>query len=274
MSAVLRTASVWIAAFVLAVFLGAFLAALTAYQLTSEGTGKRILQRSVVVTTEVDALLPAIEEDLEVRTSSGVPETVTVRNFPIAVQLTRDEARNLRGPALRDRIVTLAADKLYEDGGGAWASGDPAATPAVERFSAAGAINYGLGWIRDSTNLGLLVLAVFLALMTLTMAVMTMAIMPWDMRLLVAGGVSLLAGLPLLAGAVAVRFVFRTADAEGDPFVQRMLDIGVDAMWVAIRNALVMCLVGFALVLIASALLWWISRQSPHTGQSALDTYR
>jgi hypothetical protein len=274
-SNVLRTASVWVAAFVLAVFLSAFLAALTAYQLTSEDTGKRILERSVVVTTEIDTLLPAIEEDLDQRVDSGVAETVTVNRFPIAISLTREEATNLRGAALRDRIVELAADKLYDDGGGAWSSTDPAAVRNIERVSAAGAINYGLGWIRDSTNLILLVLVVLLALMTLTMAAMTMAIMPWDMRLLVMGGVGLLAGLPALAGAVAVRFMFRTADAEDDPFVEGMLDIGVDAMWVAIRNALVVSVVGFALVMIASGLLWWLSRQSqPPAGRTALDTYR
>jgi hypothetical protein len=274
-SNVLRTASVWVAAFVFAVFLSAFLAALTAYQLTSEGTGKRILERSVVVTTEIDTLLPAIEEDLDTRVSSGVADTVTLNRFPIAVTLTREEATNLRGGELRDRIVELAADRLYDDGGGAWSSGDPTATRNIERASAAGAINYGLGWIRDSTNLILFVLVVVLALMTLTMAGMTMAIMPWDMRLLVMGGVGLLAGLPALAGSVAVRFVFRTADAEGDPFVEGMLDIGVDAMWVAIRNALVVSLVGFLLVMIASGLLWWLSRQSqPPTGRTALDTYR
>jgi hypothetical protein len=252
----------------------AFLASLTAYQLTSEGTGKRILERSVAVTTDIDALMPDIEEDLEARTAGGAPSTVTIRNFPIEIDLTGQEATSLRGALLRDSILEKAADRLYDDGGDAWASGDPAASRDIKRISAAGAINYGLGWIRDSTNTILLILTVLMAMMTLTMAVMTLAIMPWDMRLLVAGGVALFAGLPSLAGAVAVRFVFRTADAEGDPFVEGMLDIGVDSMWVAIRNALVVSLLGFALVLIASLLLWWISRQAgPPAGRTALDTY-
>lgn len=272
---VLRTASVWIAGFVLAVFLTLFLVSLTTYQLTSEGTGKRILERSVAVTTDIDSLLPSIEEDLDTRTENDVPETVTIRNFPIAIELTGEEASTLRGPLLRDLILERSADRLYDEGGGAWTSGDPTASRDIKRLSAAGAINYGLGWIRDSTNLILLITTVLLAMMTLTMAVMTLAIMPWDMRLLVAGGVALFAGLPSLAGAVAVRFVFRTSDAQGDPFVKGMLDIGVDAVWVAIRNALVVSLLGFAMIAIASLLLWWISRQSePPAGQSALDTYR
>ena len=68
----------------------------------------------------------------------------------------------------------------------------------------------------------------------------------------------------------ALRFVFRTADGEGDPFVEGMLDLGVDALWVPIRGFLVLSVFGIALILIATLLLWWTSRLSP-PGQSALD---
>jgi hypothetical protein len=81
--------------------------------------------------------------------------------------------------------------------------------------------------------------------------------------------------LPALTGAAVVRLAFASAGGDGDPFVQGMLDIGVDANGVAIRNALIVSLFGFALILLASLLLWFISRQSqPPRGQSALDTYR
>jgi hypothetical protein len=270
---VLRTATVWVAAFVLTVFVALLFLVITAYQLTSEDTGQRILRRAVAVETDIDAVLPALEARLDTAYDEGGvdAQTVPVPGFPIAAELTLDEVDTLRGPALRQRILDESAQRLYEDGGSAWTDNDPDASRDVERVSTAGAIDYGLGFIRDSTNTVLLVVAVLLGIIVIGLAGVLLIVLPWDMRLLVAGGVAAFAGLPLLAGAVALRFVFRTADADGDPFVEGMLDIGVDAMWVPIRNFLALSLLGFALILLATLLLWWSSRVQA-AGHSALDT--
>ena len=268
---VLRTASVWVAAFILGLFLAGFFLAITAYQLTSESTGQRILRRAVAVETDIDAVLPGIENGLHAAAEDAEGDTVIAPGFPIPIEFTTEEAATLSGPELRARLLDGAAKRLYEDGGSAWAANDPEASRDVERVSAAGAIDYGLGFIRDSTNTVLLVVAVLLGIIVIGMAGVLLVILPWDMRLLLAGGVAAFAGLPGLAGAVAVRFVFRTADGEDDPFVEGMLDLGVDAMWVPIRNFLALSLLGFAFILIATLLLWWSSRLHA-AGQSALDT--
>ncbi len=268
---ILRTATVWVAAFILALFLAAFFLTLTAFQLTSDDTGQRILRRSVAISTDIDTVLPAIETDLAAAIAEGDSATVTVPGFPIPVELTREEAATLRGPGLRERILDVAAQRLYDDGGSAWAAGDLDAKRDVERVSTAGAIDYGLGFIRNSTNTVLLIVAVLLAIIVVVLAGVLLLILPWDMRILIAGGVTVFAALPSLAGAVALRFVFRTADGEGDTFVEGMLDLGVDAMWVPIRGFLVLSLFGVALILVATLLLWWTSRLTP-PGQSALDT--
>ena len=268
---VLRTATVWVAAFILGLFLAAFFLTLTAFQLTSDDTGQDILRRSVAISTDIDAVLPGIETDLDAAAAEGDSPTVTVPSFPISVELSREDAATLRGAALRERILDDAAQRLYDDGGSAWAGGDVDARRDIERVSTAGAIDYGLGFIRGSTNTLLLIVAILLAIIVVGMAGILLVILPWDMRLLIAGGVTVFAALPSLAGAVALRFVFRTADAEGDLFVEGMLDLGVDAMWVPIRSFLVLSVFGIALILIATLLLWWTSRLSP-PGQSALDT--
>jgi len=268
---VLRTATVWVAAFVLGLFLAAFFLTLTAFQLTSDDTGQDILRRAVAISTDIDAVLPGIEADLDAVAAEGDSPTVTIPGFPIPVELTREEAATLRGAGLRERILVEAAQRLYDDGGSAWAAGDLEAKRDVERVSTAGAIDYGLGFIRDSTNTLLLIVAILLAIIVVGMAGVLMVILPWDMRILIAGGVTVFAALPSLAGAVALRFIFRTADAEGDLFVEGMLDLGVDAMWVPIRGFLVLSVFGIALILIATLLLWWTSRLSP-PGQSALET--
>ncbi|HEY5639238.1 MAG TPA: hypothetical protein VIW01_04250 [Dehalococcoidia bacterium] len=268
---VLRTATVWVAAFVLALFLAAFFLTLTAFQLTSDDTGQRILRRAVAISTDIDAVLPGIEADLDTPAADGDSPTITVPDFPIPVELTLEEAATLRGGALRDRILEDAARRLYDDGGSAWAAADLEARRDVERISTPGAIDYGLGFIRDSTNTVLLIVAVLLGIIVVVMAGGLMAVLPWDTRILIAGAITTVAALPSLAGAVALRFVFRTADGEDDRFVEGMLDLGVDAMWVPIRSFLVLSLFGIALILIATLLLWWTSRLSP-PGQSALDT--
>ena len=267
---VLRTATVWVAAFVLALFLTAFLLTLTAFQLTSDDTGKDILRRSVAISTDIDAVLPGIEADLDTIAAEGDSPTVTVPGFPIPVELTHEETATLRGTDLRERILDEAAQRLYDDGGSAWAAADVEANRDVERVSTAGTIDYGLGFIRGSTNTLLLIVAVLLAIIVVGLAGVLMVILPWDMRILVAGGITVFAALPSLAGAVGLRFIFRTADAEGDPFVEGMLDLGVDAMWVPIRSFLVLSVFGIVLILLATLLLWWTSRLSP-PGQSALD---
>jgi hypothetical protein len=267
----LRTASVWFAALVLAVFLAAFLVTVTAFQLTSEDTGQRVLRRSVAASTGIDDAMPRIQSDLDRLSDSGDSGPLLVPGFPIPVTLTAEEAADLRGAELRDAILDRAASRLYDEGGSAWAAADPEADRHIERVSAAGAMDYGLGFVRDSTNNMFLVMTVLLAIIVLGTAGVLLVILPWDLRLLVTGGVALMAGLPPLAGAVALRFVFRTANDDGDPFVQALLDLGVDSMWVPIRNFFVLSSFGFLVVLIATALLWWTARQAPG-GQTALDT--
>ena len=106
---VLRTATVWVAAIVLAFFLTAFFLTLAAVQLTSDDTGQDILRRSVAISTDIDAVLPGIEANLDAAAADGDSPTVTVPGFPIPIELTREEAAALRGVALRERILDDAA---------------------------------------------------------------------------------------------------------------------------------------------------------------------
>ncbi len=69
------------------------------------------------------------------------------------------------------------------------------------------------------------------------------------------------AALPSLATAVAVRFGFRTAQEEADPFVSGLLDLGVEAMMVPIRNYLALTVLGFTVLLLTLVFIWASSRQ-------------
>lgn len=265
----LRMASVWIIAFILAAVLAAFLASVTAMQLTSEDTGARVLRRSVAVATDIDALLPRLQEQLRAQAESSNAETVQVPGFPLPVELTREEALTLEGDELRDRILDKAGDTLYDDGMSAWTATDPDADRSIERLSSAGLLDRGLGLISGDRHTAFMVLAIVLGFIAVSLGVLLALALPWDGRLIALGGIGLLASLPPLAAAVAIRFAFRTAETDGDPFLDGLLDIGADSMWVPIRNFFTLTLLSVVVLLAGSALLWWESKNVRITGQTA-----
>lgn len=260
----LRIASQWVLGALLAVALAALFLALNAFQLTSEGTGQRLLRRAVAVTTGIDALLPAVQEELREAARESEGEEVRVPGFPIPVELTREEALSLSGPALRARILKEAARRLYDEGMSAWAEGEPPGEQDVEAVSTAGALHQGLGLITEENHTRILIALVVLAAISLALAALLLAaVSSWYGRLIALAGVTLVAALPSLAAAVAVRFGFRTAQEEADPFVDGLLELGVQAMGLLIRNYLTLSALAFAVLAVAMGLVWAAGRAGP-----------
>ena len=261
-SSLLRIASQWLLALVLTIVLTLFFLSIAGAQITSEGTGQRILRRAIAVMTEIDADLPRIEAGLHKAAAEGQGETVRVPDFPIPVDITREEAGTIDGARLRDRILEESARRLYDDGMSVWAAADPNARQSIERVSTAGIIEQGLGQVRGSRHTAFIVATVLLGLISAALtAILAISIRSYYVRLLAVGGVVLVAALPLLAGAVAIRFGFKTGETEADPFVKGLLELGVDAMWIPIRDYLVLSMLGFALVAVAASCLWWQARE-------------
>ena len=183
--------------------------------------------------------------------------------------LSREEAETLAGSELRDRLLNRSAELIYDHGMSVWTGGDPSASRDIERLSAAGLVDRSLGMIRGSTHTAFLVITVVLGIITLALGVLLWAMLPRDGRLLAMGGATLAATLPLLAAAVAFRFAFRTAEADGDPFVEALLDIGADGAWVPIRNFFTITLLGMGLLGTGSALIWWEAKALANEGRLA-----
>jgi hypothetical protein len=266
---VFRTASVWVTAFLLAIVLTAFLGAVTMTQLTADDTGKRVLRRSVATTTGLDASLPQIEAALREAAVRSPEAMVQVPDFPIPVLIPREEAMTLSGPALRDRILQESAEALHDSGMSAWAAADPNANQSPERASTAGLMKEGFGLISSSTHNFFLVVAILLGVIVLGMAGILVIALPWDARLPAMGIVGLLASLPPLAAAVGVRFAFRTAETDGDPFLDGLMNLGADSMWVPIRNYFTLTALSFAVLIVGSLLLWWEARNVRIQGHPA-----
>ena len=265
----LLAASQWLIGASLAVMLTLLFLAVTAVQLSSQSLGERILRRSVAVSTNIDAILPDLQVALEAEAREGDMDPVRVPDFPIAVDIPRDEALSLEGMALRERILSEAGATLYRDGMSAWAGADDDGDQRIETISVAGALERGLGLIMDKNHDRMVIAAVVLGFLSAVLAAILVAsVRSWG-RLIVLGAATILAALPLLAAAVGVRFAFRTAQEEADPFVYGLLELGVEAMWVPIRNYLALTALGFAVMLVALMFIWASSRWATSPADTA-----
>jgi hypothetical protein len=92
------------------------------------------------------------------------------------------------------------------------------------------------------------------------------------LRLLALGAAVTAASIISLAAAVAVRFALRTAETGADPFEEQLIDLGVDTVWLFIRNYLILSMLGFALSGVASVFLWLESRGSAQTPVRTFDS--
>ncbi len=259
---VLRIASQWLLGAILAVLLTGLFLAITAVQLTSQDTGQRILRRAIADTTQIDAILPAIQTNLRAAAQDSTANQVRVPDFPIPVDLTRDDALRLRGDELRARLLDQAARRLYQDGTSAWSAADPDADQDIEPISTAGALHRGLGLITEDNHDRILITASVLGFLSIVLAAVLLSAVRSYARLIALGAVLLAAALPSLAGAVAIRFGLRTAEEEADPFVTGLLRLGVDSMWVPLRNYLAFSSLGFAVLALGVFLLWWQARHA------------
>lgn len=213
-------------------------------QITSSGAGSRLLARTVAETTNLDASTPAIETSLRESASQGAQDPITVPNFPIPVQIPRDEALTLTGADLRDRILTASGAALYNEGIAVWDDADPDALQQIGRGSTAGVVRLSIGFVGDTQNTMFLVLAVVAGLATLVFAATLTAQMTSLRRLVTLGTISVVSAVPVLLVALLVRTALLALG--GGTFSDGLIDIAVDAESVIVHNFLIVSLLGLA----------------------------
>ena len=260
--AVLTLASQWLVAAFLALTLAAFFFFLTAFQVSSDGTAHRILRRGVAITTDIDAILPQVTTDLHAAAQTSDQDSVRVPNFPVPVEIPKEEAARIEGEELRQRLLDKSADRIYDDGMSAWAQSDTASNQNIARFSTAGGLNRAFGLVTEKWNTVYLIATALFGFLSLVLAALLWLNLKSYLRLLALGAATATAAVISLAGAVAVRFALRTAETGADPFEKDLLDLGVDTVWLFIRNYLILSLLGFAVLAVAAFFAWWDSRRA------------
>lgn len=258
----LRGAFQWLFGTLFALSLIAFFLVINAVQLTSPGTAQRILSRAVADLTEIDASLPTIQADLAETAQASQKDAVTVPHFPMAVEVSREEATTISTAELRSLLLSEAAEAIYKDGMSVWAEADPEAKQNIDLLSPEGGVQRGLGLLSDDNHHALRIAAIVLGLISFILGGLVFVSTKGMGRVVALGAGLLGAAVPSLTAAVAVRFAFFTAsEDQSDYLIARLLDLGNDASWLALRNYTILTLVGLWLVVLGFGLVLLEIRQ-------------
>ncbi len=268
----LRGAFQWLFGILFALSLIALFLVVNGMQLTSSGTAQRILSRATADLTEIDAMLPTIQVNLAEAAQDSEEATVTVPHFPLAVEIPRKDAATISTAELRSRLLSETAEAIYKEGMSVWALADPEAEQDIDVFSPEGGVHRGLGFLSDDNHQALRIAAIVLGLLSLALGGLVLLSTQGMGRVVALGAALLGAAVPSLLGAVAVRFAFRTAIEDQDDYLMtRLLDLGNDATWLALRNYTVLTLLGLGLVLVGLGLVLLEMRQRAARAAPAID---
>ncbi len=229
------------------------LASLQMFQISSEGTSKSALARSTAALTEIDALLDRHYGDMQTQAAANAPgQTLELEDFPIALNLTKEDVLGRSKEEIRALILARSADRLYEDGTGVLRE-SAEANSGPGRFSIDGITDGMLGQLtaRNHTRFGIATI-----LLTGIAAALCIAcgstcrgwgrLTAFGMVLAAAGGTILVGGLLALA--------YANSQSGSDEYVRsEFFGMIADLARAPVRNGMVCVAAGGALVVIAFA---------------------
>jgi len=257
-----RNVGKWSVGFLFSCTLLALLGSLCLYQLTAEGPSKRTLRRAVAALTEIDPLIDRNYDDLQQRAAAAGPdETLTLRDFPVQVQLTREEAQSLSKQELRDVLLDRSANVMYSHGTDALR--EPAASSGnVGVFSLAGITDNGLDFLRSRNHDILRVLTFALAVLAAVLGGLLVLLCRGFGRLASVGAAVLVAAIPIVLLGIGARFYMRIVSTSDTEYLQReFLSIGQGLAWIPIRDGLAFTVLGAALLAAGIGLAVWADRR-------------
>ena len=267
-----RTASRWIIGIMLSLTLCGLFLAISATQLTAPGTGQRILGQGIAVLTDMDSVLTELHADLQTEASLSEGPTTHVPGFPIAIELSTAEAMAIDPETLRERILGSSAELAYEEGIGVLEG--PEGEQDIDLLSPAGAIDRGLGLVTRDNYTRIAITTGVLASLATALAMLLLISMRSYGSVIVLGAAVAAATIPPIAGIIAARFIFRAALTDADLFVQGLLELGLESMWLPLRNEVAFGILGVALMVLGIMTVWLTSHWSRNFSNSANHHYR
>jgi hypothetical protein len=257
-----RNVGKWGVALAFFIALGALLACLQLFQVTSEGTAKRTLRRAVAALTEIDPLLDRNYDDLQQRAATAAPdETVRLRDYPLDIALGPEEVRGAPKDRIRDLLLDRSADLMYRQGTAPLRTANGRAQ-GVGLFTVGGLTDHGLGFLTKHRHDTLGVLTFALAALCLVLGVTLAALCRGFGRLASVGAVAVMASIPLLFAGIGARFYMRIVSEGDSEYIQReFLEIGQGLAWIPIRDGIAFTVLGAVFLLTGVGCAIWADRR-------------
>ena len=252
----LRPRGRWLWGGLLVVDLLLLLFALSFANITAEGAAERTLGHSVAVLAEIDAYVADHYESLQNDVAPG--RILTLPDFPVEVSFTSEEMEELSEEEFRALALQRAADVLYDDGMAAFGNGD--GDPSA--WSLPGALHRGLDLLRPQPHTIFTYATIIFAVAGAFFAFMLARRTSGYGKVLAIGVSALLASLPFLVFAVAVRFALRVAaDGVDEYLAHEFLVLGQEITWAPIRNGLIFSIGAGTIAVLGGALSVFADRR-------------
>jgi hypothetical protein len=248
-----RASGRWAVGLALTLALAATFIVFSLYQLTGETIARPALRDALNALVEGDAVIERNYEDLRVRAEASRPgETLELRDYPIAIPLTREEVLGSSQGDIRQTLLDRGVERLYDDGESALRSDESGGGPG--RFTTAGAVGQFVGFLREGVHAMLGVLTLVLAGISVVLAIVLAALCRGFGRAVALGIAALAASLPLLFGGLAAYSYARaSADADGEYLRRELMLVAQDLAWLPVRNGLVVLVAAGAVLMIGAA---------------------
>lgn len=247
----------WAAAFAFVLVLGMTLVSLQLFQLTARSTSEPALRRALNALVEGDAIIERNYDDLRGRAEASRPgETLLLRDYPVAVPLTREEVLASSQDGLRRILLDRAAERMY-DGGTSVLRGD-GPSGSAGRFTASGVVDEFLGFLRERVHGILAVLTLVLVAVSALLAIVLAAFCRGFGRLVGISAAVLAASAPLLLGGLAMcLYAKASAGADGEYLHGEFMEIGASLAWLPVRNGIAFTVMGAGLLAIGVVCARW-----------------
>jgi hypothetical protein len=242
-----RRAAKWAAALALVVVLGLTLVSLQLFQLTSESVSRPALRQALNALVEGDAVIERNYEDLRARAEASQPgDTLELRDYPVAVPLTRDEVLASTPESLRVILLDRAVERMYDDGTGVLRDGTG---NGAGRFTAAGLVDEFLSFLRSSVHGTLAVVTLILAGLSVVASIALIALCRGFGRIVAVGAVITVASLPVLVGGLITRAYAGTSSDSSEYLRSELMDVAESLSWIALRNGAALCAIGLVVLI-------------------------
>jgi hypothetical protein len=237
----------WGAGLALSASLSLCFIVMSLYQLTGEAAAKPALRDALNALVEGDAVIARNYDDLRARAEAAEPAaSLEIRDYPIAIPLSGEEVLVATREDISAILLERGTERLYDDGTGVLRDDDAG---LAGRFTAAGAADEFLGFLRSGVHVKLGVLTLVLAGISVGLAMVLAMLCHGFGRAVAIGAAVLVASLPLLLGGLAAYAYARASgDAGGEYLRREFMQIVKDLAWLPVRNGIAIALVGAAVV--------------------------